>query len=198
MPLDGDIDYIVLSRPDKKWSVSPMDKLYRLGQVYLEMFFIKNVINHKDDARMEVYGRSCEKYLIAAKQVGDEIRRVGKSGRNTWFISERLARYYIIDGQYEKAVRLIEHARDSYIKNTYGIALLLSDMPDRFSKAETALKSAVNDKYNLAKDISIVMLAYVYKLSGNDDKLRKLLAENNGNLNDYSNNLASFRNEAVR
>jgi hypothetical protein len=169
--LESELDVVTLSRFARDWAESPMDKLYRLGHVYLEMFFIKNIINQKDDPKVEAYGRSCERYLTLARQVGDELKRTRLSGRRTGFISERLAHYYIISDNYESAIRLIERSNESFIKNTYAIALLLSDRSDRFIKAEAVLSSAATDNYNQAKDISTALLAYVYTLSGNKEKL---------------------------
>jgi hypothetical protein len=168
---ESELDVVALSRFARDWAESPMDKLYRLGQVYLAMFFIKNIINQKDEPKVEAYGLSCEKYLTAARKVGDELKRTRQSGRSTGFISERLAHYYIISGNYDSAISLIERSNESFIKNTYAIALLLSNKPERFTKAEAALISAAGDNYNQAKDISTALLAYVYKLSGNKGKL---------------------------
>ncbi len=181
--LEGELDFVTLARYGKDWAESPMDKLYRLGQVYLEMFLIKKIINQKDDLKVEVYGNNCEKYLTAARQVGEEFKRTRISGRNTSFISERLAHYYIISGNYENAIKLIERPRESFIKNTYAIALLLSEQSDRFSKAEQALSLAAADNYNQAKDISIALQAYVYKLSGNQEKLTQFISDKKATLN---------------
>lgn len=176
----------------KDWAESPMDKLYRLGLVYHEMYLIKNIISQKEDLKVILYSQRCEKYLSAAKKIGDECKKRNLSGRNTWFISEKLARHYIVRGSYEKAIKLLENTRDSFIKNTYAMALILSDIADKNGRAEKTLLEANNDKFNKAIDISIILLTYVYKLSKNESKYNELIQNINEKLNSNSNKLLTI------
>jgi len=189
LSLEDDLDFVLLANCIKEWAESPMDKMYRLGHVFLEMFFIMNLINRKDSPKTKIFGSKCEKYLILARQIGDELKRKHISGKNTWFINEKLAHYYIICGDYEPAIRLLEGSRDSYIKNTYAVACMLSTAPNKFSKAESALCAAAADNYNQARDISQALLAYVYKLSDNKEKLTQLISNKKASLNNAGNRL---------
>lgn len=189
MSLEDELDVATLSNCTKDWSESPMDKFYRLGHVYLEMFFVMNLINRMDAPKTKIFGSKCEKYLTLAKEIGEDLRRKRISGRNTRFIDEKLAHYYIICGDYDAAMKLLEGSRDSFIKNTYAIACMLSTAPDKFSKAESALSSAAADNYNQARDISQALLAYVYKLSDNKEKLTQLTSNKKVSLNNAGNRL---------
>jgi hypothetical protein len=189
--LEEDIDVKSLMQASENWSITPLDKLYRLGQVYLEMFFIKYILNGKDNDRVILYGRKCEKYLIAAKQFGDEHRK-NHGGRNPSYIDEKLSHYYILQGNIDRAIELTEKLRDSYTKNTYAIALLLSNRADRFNKAEHALITAKDDQYNQAKDISSALLGYVYKLSGDEGKYEAFYENKKDKLNYAGKNLVTI------
>lgn len=189
LSLEDDLDFNLLVNCVKEWSQSPMDKMYRLGHVYLEMFFAMNLLKHKDAAKTKMFGSKCEKYLISARQIGDELKRKRISGRNTWFINEKLAHYYIISDDYEAAMRLLEGSRDSYIKNTYAVACMLSAAPERFNKAELALISAADDNYSKVRDFSYTLLAYLYTLSDNKEKMNQLISNKKASLNTAANKL---------
>jgi|CZCB01.1.fsa_nt_gi hypothetical protein len=174
VPLDGEINPQELANLSKEWAVSPIDKLYRLGLVNLHMFFVKHTrTKHKETAH--VYGKKAEKFFRIAKEISDEYRKLGIDRKNRLFINEKLAWYYIFTDRFDDAIRLIERARESYIKNTYAIALMLSNAHDKYQKAETALKSASSDNSNKAKDTSKALLAHLYKLSGQEEKYEGLI-----------------------
>ena len=189
--LNIDVDARQLANLSKDWVLSSMDKLYRLGLVYLHMFFVKRT-KHSSGESTDTYGEKAEAYLNIARLVGEEYRKLRISGRNTSFISEKLAWYYIFTEDYDKAILMIERSRDSYIKNTYAIALMLSSVPDKFNQAEIALKAAESDKYNKASDISKALLAYLYKLSGQEDKYNYLLSNTKEKLNSSGKRLISL------
>jgi hypothetical protein len=186
-----DMDARQLANMSKHWTISSMDKLYRLGVVYLNLFFIQ--LTKSDSVEpTNTYGEKAKAYLNMAKLIGEEYRKSGFNRRNTSFISEKLAWYYIFIGDYDKAIKLIDRSLESYIKNTLSVALMLSGDPDSFSKSENSLQSAGADKYNMAKDISIALLAYQYKLSDQVDKYDYLLTSKKDNLSSYSKKLISI------
>lgn len=168
-----DLDFIKMAEESNNWYVSLMDILYRLGLAYCNMYFVK-LTKDKEQVKLDEYRGKAEVYLLASRVVGDENRKIGNK-RNTEFINEKIAWYYILKEDYDKAIKIIERSRDSYIKNTYAIALMLSNVPDKYQKAEAALSSAENDRYNKAKDTSIVLMAYLYKLSEQQDKYKLIM-----------------------
>ena len=190
--IELNIDIKQLAYLSMDWCISSMDKFYRLGLVYLHMFFVKRTRRNSSDKSAVAYGEKAEKYLNIARLIGEEYIKLRHSGRHTSFISEKLAWYYIINEDYDKAIKMIEYFKDSYIKNTYSIALMLSDIKDKFIKAETALKSAEADKYNKAGDMSKTLLAYLYKLSDQKDKYDELLSNTKEKLNNSSKHLISL------
>lgn len=172
--LDNDLAPSDLVKYTKRWGISPLDKLYKLGLVYFNMYFIKKFLNG-DRKQIDVYGEKAYKYLNTAYNIGIELRKGNYGRRDTWFISEKMAWYFIISDQYEKAFTLIEKAKASYIINTYSIALLLSKNEENIKKAENSLLHAVKDRYNIAKNISVALLAHTYFIQGKNEDLKKLL-----------------------
>ena len=157
------------------WVLSPMDKFYRLGQVFRVMFYIKLI--RKDDKKREEYFTSAEKYLRHARVIGDALRSRGCGGRSTWHISEENAWLYILRGEYEKAIKLLSNARDSYIKNTYAIALMLTRDQQKCAEAENVLEKALSDQFNLDRSWSATLLCWLYELAGQDAKKKDLMAK---------------------
>lgn len=176
MPLSS-IDAEALSGEVKKWTRSPVEKLYRLGCVYCSTAFILLAEGEKDKAAAQA--KKAVYYLSSAKSVAD---KCADRKRNTWHISEKIAWAHIMLGQYEKAAQLLSHARAGYIINTYAIALLLKHTKDNAAKAREALAAAVNDSHNLASGLTAVLLAFTNgekrvskKLSARNAKLAGLL-----------------------
>lgn len=58
----------------------------------------------QNDAKALAYGKSCKKFLTAARNIGCEFKRMRLSDRDTGFVDERLVRCYIIAGEAERAV----------------------------------------------------------------------------------------------
>lgn len=172
MSLAGELDISQLAKMQGKWAISPTDKLYRLGQVYLKMYYVKTVLN-KDDERINQYQANAEKHLTTAKNIGYELRKQ-RRGKDDRFISERLARCYIIADQFNDAIRTIERIKRDYIINTYSIALLLSGSEANLDRSEEALIHAASDKNNKAKNMSVALLAYIYNKKGEQSKLKQL------------------------
>lgn len=169
MPLSK-LDTGALAKEIRKWTRTPIEKLYRLGCVYSSMAFIAvaegNADKAKEHAKAAVY------YLEAAKSVSD---KCDDKRRNTWHISEKIAWTYIYMGQYKRAADLIERAKAGYIINTYAIALLLTRLKENREKAGEALKTAVRDRHNLAAGLSKVLLSYT--LGGSSD-IKNLSSKN--------------------
>lgn len=189
--LDIDIDARQLANQSKNWVISSIDKTYRLGLVYLHMFFVK-LTKHGSEESTDAYGKKAEAYLNIARLIGEEYRKLKIISRNISYIHEKLAWYYIFTGDYDKAIKMSERLRDSYTKNTYSIALMLSSVPDRFNLAEVALKAAESDKYNMASDISKALLVYLYKLSGQENKYNDFLSNTKEKLNSSGKRLISL------
>ncbi len=171
---DTNIDHLI--KISDNWAISSMDKFYRLGMTFFEMFFIRRLLCTEDE-RIENYKQKSEKYMNIAKGIGDKLRSKGLGARNTWFINEKLACYYILCDKYDNAIRLTERSHDSFIKNTYAIALMFSGTLVNYNKAEVVLKEAISDNYNKAKDTSISLLAVLYKLCDRESDLETLLME---------------------
>lgn len=189
--LDDDLDCLQLLKASNEWAISPMDKLYRLGMVYLYIYFIKRILEG-DSKKTENYGQKAEKYLSAAKSTGDGLKRTKVSRRDTWFIAEKLAWYYIFIENYNKAIQLIQHSHEGYIKNTYAIALMLSGSPDELSKAETVLNSEASNNKSKVQGTSLALLAHLYKLRGDKEKLESTLTRRMKNLSTSTQKLISI------
>ena len=177
--LHEDFDITKLTKLTNQWNITPMDKLYRLGLIYLEMYFIKKIINNDLNSTV-IYKENSKKYLMAARHIGEEMKRSKIAKRDTWFISEKIAWYYIISDQFNDAIQIIERGRAGYVINTCAVALLLSGQDSNVSKARESLKSASMDRYNLAKNLSVPLLAFIYHTQGNAEELTKLLVNQKG------------------
>lgn len=160
------------------WNGSPMDILYQVGNIYLLMYFVKLQFDSSDE-RIFLYREYTEKFLKEAINVGNEMKRTGISNRNTWFISEKLARYYIISGDYKLAIKLLEKSRDSYIRNTYAIALILEGSEDSLSIAKQTLEGIIDDRYNKSDSLTLFLLLYMYKFHDNYSEIEKIKAKKN-------------------
>lgn len=156
------------------WNGSPMDILYQVGNIYLLMYFIKLQLENHDE-RIDLYREFTEKFLKEAINLGNEIRRTSNN-RNTWFISEKLARYYIISGDYKLAIKLLEKPRDSYIKNTYAVALILEGSEESLSIAKQTLEGIIDDRYNKADSLTLFLLLYIYQLHDDYSEIEKIIA----------------------
>lgn len=176
MPLSR-LDSGALAGEIKKWTRSPIEKLYRLGSVYCSTAFILLAEGEADKA--DAHAKKAIYFLNAAKDVSD---KCADRKRNTWHISEKIAWAYIIMGRYEKAAQLLSHARSGYIVNTYATALLLEGTGDGRAKAKEALKAAAGDRHNLASGLTCVLSAFVNgekqikaKLSSRNARLARTL-----------------------
>lgn len=178
---DDEFNVRDLTKAGNEWVLSPVYKFYRLGVVYLYMYLIK-IVTDRADVRTENYGKYAVNFLQTAKAIALEQERRGDGRKKVWYISEKLAWYHILREEYDAAISLIERGRDSYIKNTYAVALMLSERPDKFAEAEAVLKPEVSNKYNLGKSKTIVLLAHTYKQSGNRDGFTALLEREGKNL----------------
>lgn len=159
---------------DEYWNGSPIDILAHTGNIYMFMFLIKKQINSNDD-RTDEYRRFSIHYLNEAVKAGTRMKRKGTSNRNTWFVTERIARYSIINDNILEAIKLLEKARDSYIKNTLAIALLVDGSKDSIKKAKQLLIEIIGDKYNLADGLSMALLIYIYKIEDQLNEIEKLI-----------------------
>lgn len=148
---------------NSRWNVAPMDLFYRLGLVYLTMYFVRIVAF---DMKVREYAEKAENYLQIAYIAGEQARRQRRSGRQLGHILEKLAWFYICNEQYGTAADLLKNSREGYVKNTYGLTLMLEGSEQSLAAAKTALKQAAGDSRNLARDVSIVLLAHLSILTG--------------------------------
>ncbi len=181
MPLTR-LDTGLLAKEVRKWTRSPIEKLYRLGCAYNSMAFIDLAGGDADKAKE--HAKAAFYYLNAAKSVSE---RCEDKRRNTWHISEKIAWAYIYTGQYKRAADLISRAKAGYIINTYAIALLLTKSKENRDKAREALQTAVKDRHNLAAGLSKILLAYTLggssdmkNLSSKNLKLAKIIGVSTG------------------
>lgn len=149
--IEESFDYNELLKSSQKWAESPSDKYYRMGLVYLNYYYINMVLGKNSDAN-EKYGVLSELYLNTAFKIAKDL------AKNKSFIADKLAWYYILHRDYNKAISLTEKIKDPYINNTYATAMLLSNYQDKFIRAERALNQANENKYNLAMDTTKSLL----------------------------------------
>lgn len=147
------------------WKVDISDKLYRLGTVYLTMYMVKVCCEGETEKSMS-YKASAERMLGQAYEVGEQRRKLRLTKRNMNFILEKLAWLYIVSGEYDKAVELLEGKQDSYIKHTYAVAVVLTRRLCQYEKAEALLREVANDCYYKGREVALVILAHVYRLTG--------------------------------
>jgi hypothetical protein len=159
-----------LANEVKKWTRTPVEKLYRLGCVYNSLTFIALAEGEADKARANA--KAALYYLNAAKSVAD---KCDDRRRNTWHISEKIAWTYIYMGQYKRAAELIARAKAGYVVNTRAIALLLTRSKENKDIAREALQTAAGDRRNLAPGLSRVLLAYIL---GGPSNIKNLSSKN--------------------
>ena len=165
MHLDGMLNIKKLAEQEKKWTNSPIKKLYHIGAMYCDTAFVLMVEGDKE--KSERYAQKAIKILDSAKKVSDTLR---DRKRNTWYISEKIAWAYMHTGRLEMAAKLLMRAKAGYAINTFAIASLLADSKNTSSVRER-LDIAVNDKHNLAEGLSNVLYEYVRKAEGKEAKL---------------------------
>ncbi len=171
---EQDIDATKLARFIRAWAVSPIDKLYRLGVVNLEACVIEKM-SGRDPNKGTSYGDVACKFMSAAINIAREAAKQGTRIKNTNYINEKLARYYIISERYDDAIKLTSRCREPYIKNTYAIALIMSGDKGSLKKAANVLENTIKDRYNLSKNVSVILCAYTYKLMGDERKATELI-----------------------
>ncbi|MBV1820520.1 hypothetical protein L0P54_10725 [Anaerosalibacter bizertensis] len=183
-----DMDVSELAKNIGKWHVSPIDKLYKLGISNLKTYFVLKMLGVNSN-KIDKYGDVGEKLLLTAIEVAYEGKRQKNIRRNTNYINEKLGKYYIISERYGSAIKITKNCRQSYIKNTYAGALILSKDKNNINKAINVLKSAKEDRYNLSRELSLVLLIYTYKLSDENQKIGELMEELDGSMSKKSRKL---------
>lgn len=161
--LENDIDIKNISeinKVSKKWVYNAVDKLYRLGIINLDFYWvIKNNSRYNKATKLK-FLTVAEQYLKSSLLVkwNDNNERKPKD-----YVAEKLARVYISRGDYNKAVDIIKKYCNrkikSYIVNTLSLALYLMKNYDEVVKY---LQEPVRDKYNKNKEQSIILLGYTY------------------------------------
>lgn len=144
------IENIIL---DDNPEISYVDVFYRIGCAFLNLYCIYELVK-TEESKIEYYRANAEKYLFSSYNLSLKLKSTGRLNRNTWFISDKLAQCYILERKYDEAIKLIDKARDSYIKNTLAVALILTDKKENIEKAKEKLNEACNDKYNKANKFS--------------------------------------------
>lgn len=179
--LNKDMDVSELAKNIGKWHVSPIDKLYKSGISNLKTYFVLKMLGVNSN-KIDKYGDVGEKLLLTAREVAYEGKRQKNIRRNTNYINEKLGKYYIISERYGSVIKITKKCRQSYIKNTYAGALILSKDKNNINKAINVLKSAKEDRYNLSRELSLVLLIYTYKLSDENQKIGELMEELDGSM----------------
>ncbi|MBP1925260.1 hypothetical protein J2Z76_001117 [Sedimentibacter acidaminivorans] len=167
-----EVEYLLSNQ--NRWTISPMDVLYKLGVVYMYMYYIKRNFS-KDIEAINQYKAIALKLMNTSYQIAFEGSKRKTIRRNTWFINDKYALLHILDDNYSEAINLLKNARDGYIMNTLCIAFLLEGKDNAYDKCLEKLKTAVENKYNLAKPISIAIMLYIYKKQGDKLNYNKLL-----------------------
>ncbi|WP_069650783.1 tetratricopeptide repeat protein [Caloranaerobacter ferrireducens] len=179
--LENDIDIRnvnEINKVSKKWVCNAVDKLYRLGIINLDFYWvIKNNSRYNEVTKLK-FLTVAEQYLKSSLSVkwNDYNERKSKD-----YVAEKLARVYISRGDYNKAVDIIKQYCNknikSYIANTLSLALYLMNNYDKVVKY---LQEPVRDRHNKNKEQSIILLGYAYmKLNEYDKAIKtfKLLNE---------------------
>lgn len=153
------LDAKALAALQKEWTRAPSEKLYRLGCAYSGLAFVAKASG--DDPK--AHALKAVKYLEAAKRVTESYT---DRKHNTWHISEKIAWTYMATGEYARAAKLLQRAKQGYIVNTYALALMLTGTAEAFEQARLALQAAARDKRNLASGLSQVLYAYACRQTG--------------------------------
>ena len=156
----------------KKLSI--IDMLYRMGLIYLYLYFMEVIRGKNSSINMEEYGNKAGTYLRAAKRVANLYRSKGVNRRNTYYINNWLAWYYILTGNLKSAEHEIKGAKDGYVKCTYAIVLLLFKQDSKYTLAEQILEPLLNDDKSRSR--AAVLLACIYRLSGQEQKYSRLIS----------------------
>ncbi len=196
LSINDEIDIREISNESIEWAVSSVDKFYRIGQTFLQIYFVNKVLR-KDLASTEESGKKALYFLESAKSIAECQKLNNRVQKNTSYINDKIAWCHILSDNYDKASSLICNCRESYIKNTYAVATMLSGTEANYIKAEEVLKSAVSDNYNLAKNMSMALLAFKFKINGEDEKFVKFINENHDVLSNSAKSLVSLLDTAV-
>ena len=167
--LKAELDTSAILSNSASWSISPVDKLYRLGLVYSQIYLLLK-IQHRKESDIDQYRRMAEKFLDTAITISLKTDR-----RNTWHIKDKIAWLNIIAESYDKAIKTLERARDSYLLTTYAFALLLSRDSQNLARAESVLLKALNDQYSKVKGSIVPLLIYTYHAQGKKTELDQLI-----------------------
>lgn len=167
-----------LLNQQNRWTISPMDILYKLGVVYMNMYYVKHNYS-KDLESINTYREKALKLMNVTSQIASQGKRRKIIKRSTWFINDKYALLHIMDENYIDAINLIRNAKDGYMINTLSMAYLLEGKDDAYSRSLEKLKAASENKYNLAKAHSIALMLYIYKVQGDDEKYNKLKNSSN-------------------
>ncbi|WP_281817560.1 hypothetical protein [Vallitalea longa] len=173
--ISEDLSIEELLKQQNRWTISPMDVLYKLAVVYLYMYFIKDNYT-TDNVSALRYKENALRLMDITHQIGSQGRKKRIVNRNTWFISDKYALLHILNGNYTDAIKLIKNARDGYIINTLCLAYLLEGKEDVYSRCIDKLNEAVSNKYNLAKPVAYALMLYIYKKQGDNVKYNELLS----------------------
>lgn len=175
------IDLIKLSKISKDSIISPIDIFNSLGNIYFKMYYVK-LIKNSEEGLIE-YKKLAEDYFLNAINLRKEFYKQKIPFRSISYIKAGLGKLYILSGSYADAIKITKGIKDGYIVNTYAAALILTGEIENINEANNLLEDAVKDKYNLAKPLSLALLAKTHELTENYEKLSKLLNEANKEAN---------------
>lgn len=119
-------------------------KLYNMGKYYFQKYLILTSCDEAYMPEAGLYKKNAEEFLTAAMRFvpKKENERQCKS-----YIAEKLARVYISNGEYGKAIEVLKKYMNDrtgyYIKYTYSTACILSG---KYSDAEMQTRSALKNE----------------------------------------------------
>lgn len=183
-PTEQGLDNIEIAEVNKlcgTWIEEASDKLYRLGIIYLNIYWtIKDDKRYSQD-KIDDYLEKAINLFIKAKSVKISNNPMLKIK----YISEKLARAYITKGDYSEAIKVLKNIKlgpvDQYIINTLALAYYLMKEYDNCIKI---LEPIARDKRNKVQLYSKLILGLSYFKLDKKNSALKILTDVEGNIRD--------------
>lgn len=144
----------VISKNVEKWVVEPSDQLYRLGCIYLDIYWIisgSNKYNYTKEQK-DNFIESANKLLSLSRQV----KMIKNHNQRKKYITEKIARVEISKGNIDDAIRELESlgriSNDYYIINLLGFAYF---QKGDYDNAIKVIEPIVEEKFNQVKNQSL-------------------------------------------
>lgn len=161
-----------------KWVIEAADKLYKLGNTYFSAYWLV-----KDNSKTKEDNKN---YLVKAcscLQLALKVRVNSNYSLKQKYISERLARVYITQGEYNKADEILNILKlgnsDYYIYNTWALNKYLNK---QYKQCIELLKDKVDEKRNKTIYSTKLILGAAYLKVGEHEVGKELLVSIEGNV----------------